>query len=145
MGSNVRTWVGRVMTGFAVAFLLFDGGSKVLGLVPLEEGNEALLGFKLSALPLIGWLLLVSTAIHLVPRLSLLGAILLTGYFGGAVACHIRLENPLFTHVLSSVYAATLIWGGLLLRRPEIRLILPSRRAEERAGFAGGSLTATRS
>lgn len=124
--SNARRWTGRVLSGLAVAFLLVDGGMKVAGALPLEAGDELLLGFDPSAMPTIGALLLACTAIHLVPRLSLIGAILLTGYLGGAIACHVRVDNPLFSHTLFPTYVAAFVWGGLLLRRPGISLLLPA-------------------
>mgnify|MGYP001158988853 CR=1 FL=1 len=125
--SNARRWTGRILSGLSILFLLVDGGTKVVGAVPLEEGDELLLGYPLAAMPVIGAILLACVVIHLVPRLSLLGAVLLTGYLGGAVASHVRVENPLLTHTLFPIYVAALVWGGLLLRRPELRLLLPAR------------------
>ena len=75
----------------------------------------------------LGVLLLVCTVIYAVPSTSLLGAILLTGYFGGAMATHVRIENPLFSHVLFPVYLAAFVWGSLFLREPRLRQLLPLR------------------
>jgi len=131
--SKKRIWTGRVMSGVAVLFLAMDGLMKVAGAVPLKEGDELLLGFHPSALPMIGALLLACTALYVAPRISVLGAILLTGYLGGAVACHVRVGNPLFTHTLFPTYVAVLVWGGLLLRNPGFSLLLPARKREEAA------------
>lgn len=138
--SKARLWTGRVMSGLAVAFLLMDGGMKAFGLLPLKEGDELLLGYHPSSIGTIGWILLACTAIYLVPRLSLLGAILLTGYLGGAIASHVRVGNPLFSHTLFPTYVAAFVWGGLLLRRPELRLLLPSRRGVEAHEPRGSAL-----
>lgn len=132
--SKARIWGGRAMSGIAVLFLVMDGLMKVMHAIPFEPGDELLLGFDPSAMPMIGALLLACTAIYVAPRVSLLGAILLTGYLGGAVASHVRVDNPLFTHTLFPTYAAALIWGGLLLRHPGLSLLLPAR--EKRAAAA---------
>jgi len=120
--STARLWTGRVMTAFVVLFLLFDAGWKLFGTIPPD--SKDLLGYPLHTMPLLAVILLTCTALHLVPRTALLGAILLTGYLGGAIASHVRVENPLATHTLFPIYVAALIWGGLLLRRPEVRLLL---------------------
>jgi hypothetical protein len=77
----------------------------------------------------LGIVLLACVVIYLVPRTAVLGALLLTGYLGGAVATHIRVGNPLFTHVLTPTYFAALIWGGLMLRDARVRALAPWRRA----------------
>ena len=144
--STTRLWTGRVMAGLAVLFLLVDGGMKAAHALPIQEGDPNLLGFQPEAMPTIGWILLVCTAIYLVPRLSLLGAVLLTGYLGGAIACHVRVDNPLFSHTLFPTYVAALIWGGLLLRRPGLSLLLPPREkvAAREAAAPVGALQAAR-
>ena len=91
------------------------------------EGTLAL-GFGEEHLPIIGTLGLSSTLLYAFPRTSILGAILLTGYFGGVVATHVRLNNPLFTHTLFTVYFGILVWGGLWLRNSKLRELLPLRQ-----------------
>lgn len=140
--SKARIWGGRAMTGVAALFLAFDGLMKVSGVIPFDADPELLMGFQASDMPKIGLLLLVCTAIHLTPRLSLLGAILLTGYLGGAVAAHVRVDNPLLTHTLFPTYVAALIWGGLVLRNDGFSLLLPARRAEAPARTRPSSLAA---
>ena len=82
----------------------------------------------LSTLSVLGGLLLVSTALYLIPRTAVLGAILLTGYLGGAVASHARIGSPLFTHELFGVYLGVFVWGGLWLRDSRIRTLIPLSR-----------------
>jgi len=77
---------------------------------------------------MLGVILLASTALYAYPRTAILGAILLTGYLGGAVAAHLRLDDPLFTHVLFGVYLGALAWGGLWLRDPALRAVFPLRQ-----------------
>jgi len=120
--SRTPLWAGRVVSGLAVAFLLLDAAMKVFRTAPAVEGTMQL-GYPEGAVVAIGILQLVCLALYLVPRTAVLGAILWTGYLGGAVATHVRVENPLFTHVLSPVYVAVLIWGGLWLRNLRVRAL----------------------
>lgn len=124
--SNVTLWAGRLMTGLAVLFLLFDGATKLVKPGFVVEATTKL-GYPESTIVAIGIVLLVATALHLIPSTAMLGAILLTGYLGGAVASHVRVDNPLFTHTLFPVYVALLIWGGLYLRDPALRNLLGLR------------------
>lgn len=121
-------WAGRVLSGLAVAFLLFDG---VIKLLPAQVVIDTIkqLGWPddIGTARLLGVLTLVSALLYAIPRTSVLGAILLTGYLGGAVATHVRIESPLFTHVLFGVYLGIMLWGGLWLRDPRLRALLPLR------------------
>jgi hypothetical protein len=127
-----RDRIGRIagyaMSGLVIAFMLLDGGMK---LVPLDVviKSTADLGYPPSpALARgLGMVVLLCTALYAFPRTSVLGAILLTGYMGGAVASHLRVGNPLFSHTLFGVYLAILAWGGLYLRDARIRALLPWR------------------
>jgi hypothetical protein len=117
---------GYAMSGLVIAFMLLDGGMK---LVPMDVviKSTAELGYPPSialarGLGVVG---LVCTLLYAVPRTAVLGAILLTAYMGGAVATHVRVGNPLFTHILFGVYLAVLLWGGLFLRDPRVRALLP--------------------
>jgi DoxX-like protein len=116
-------WVGRVLSGLAVAFLIFDAVGKLLKVQPVIEGTAAL-GYPESSIVPIGVLLLVGVILYVIPRTSVLGAIYLAGYLGGAIASHYRLGNPLATHVLFPVYVAALLWGGLALRNPRLLAVL---------------------
>jgi len=120
-------WTGRVLTGLAVLFLLFDGIGKLLEVQPVVDGTRQL-GYPREVVFTLGVILLSSVVVYLIPRTSVLGALLLTGYLGGAVATHVRVENPLFSHILFPTYIAMFIWGGLALRDARLRAFAPWRR-----------------
>jgi hypothetical protein len=127
--SNSARWTGYVMSGLVILFLLFDGGIK---LVPLEIVTEtsAQIGLPASVAfaRMLGILTLIGVVLYAVPQTAVLGAILLTGYMGGAIATHLRIGSPLFSHVLFGFYLGVLIWGGLYLRDPRLRQLIPFRR-----------------
>lgn len=118
--SKGSIWTGRVLSGLAILFLAFDGVVKFFmdKLPPEALEAGAKLGWSLDLMPLVGTILLSCLLLHLIPRTSLIGAVLLTGYLGGAVASHVRVENPLFSSTLFPVYIAVLLWLGLFLRDP---------------------------
>jgi hypothetical protein len=127
---KLRRIAGYTMSGVVIAFMLLDGGMK---LVPLDVviKSTAELGYPPSPdlARGLGIVALLCTALYAFPRTSVLGAILLTAYMGGTVATHLRVGNPLFSHMLFGVYLAVLTWGGLYLRDARIRAILPWRPA----------------
>ena len=123
------SWTGRVLSGLAAAFLIFDSVGKVLRVQPVIEGTISL-GYPVSVIVPLGVTLLTCVLVYLVPRTAVLGALLLTGYLGGAVATHVRVGNPLLSHALFPTYVAALLWGGLVLRDRRLRAFLPLRRAE---------------
>jgi hypothetical protein len=114
---------GRILTGLATLFLLFDAGVKLV-MSPEAVAATAELGWPAKVVQGLGWLELVCLALYLIPRTAPLGAVLWTGYLGGAIAAHLRLGNPLFTHTLFPIYVAALIWGGLWLRDRRVRALL---------------------
>ncbi|MCC8429302.1 DoxX family protein [Reyranella aquatilis] len=126
MVSTPALWTGRVMSGLAVLFLLFDGGIK---LVPLEivitTSKEMGLPATEAFARFLGVVTLVCTALYAWPRTALLGAVVLTGLFGGAIATHLKLHSPLFSHTLFGLYLGILVWGGLWLRDPRVRQVMP--------------------
>ncbi len=123
------TWAGRALTGLVALFLLVDGGMKVAGAAPAVEATVAL-GYPPGTVPVVGALVLLGLALHLVPATAPLGALLLTAFLGGAVSAHVRHQDPLWSHVLFPVYLCTALWAGLLLRRPELGALLrPGARA----------------
>ena len=124
--ASTAAHVGRVCTGLAALFLAFDTVLKVLKLQPAVEGTIAL-GYPVDSVLWIGIIELVCLVMYLVPRTSVLGGLLLTGYLGGAVATHVRISNPLLTHTLFPVYVALLLWGGLYLREQRLRALVPLR------------------
>src|SRR5688572_1016928 len=126
--SKTKLWTSYVMSGLVILFMLMDGIMKFVKPPDVIEGTVAL-GFAEQHIPIIGTLGLISTLLYAFPRTSILGAILLTAYFGGAVATHLRLNNPLFTHTLFTIYFGILIWGGLWLRNSKLRELLPLRQA----------------
>ena len=117
-------WTGFVMSALVVLFLLMDAGMKLAALRPVLEAGQQI-GFPGADMARkLGALLLFCTLLYVYPRTSLLGAILVTAFLGGAVATHVRLGNPLFTHVLFGVYVGVLMWGGLVLRDPKLKELL---------------------
>ena len=125
--SSRARWAGRVLTALAVLFLLFDTTIKLLGAKEAVDGTVQL-GWQAHHLPILGAIEIVCLVLYLVPRTAPLGAVLWTGYLGGAIATHLRLDNPLFSHVLFPVYVAALIWGGLYLRDARVRNVLRAAR-----------------
>ncbi len=125
--SNGRLWAGRILSALPVAFLLLDGVMKVAKPAFVVEATVQL-GYPESVVIGLGIVLLACTALYVMPRTAVLGAILLTGYLGGAVATHVRVGNPFFTHAFFPVYLALLIWGGLFLRDARLRALVPLRR-----------------
>lgn len=125
--SKKMLWTGRILSGLAIVFLLFDGIMKFFmdKLPPEALEAGAVLQWPIEKMPTVGTILLICTVLYMIPRLSLLGAVLLTGYLGGAVASHIRVSNPLFTHTLFPIYIAVLVWLGLYLRDAKLRSIFP--------------------
>ena len=124
--SRRAQWTGRVLGGLAVAFLLFDSLGKLLEVQPAIDGTRQL-GYPPEVVFGLGVTLLSCVLAYLFPRTSVLGALLLTGYLGGAVATHVRVGSPLFTHVLFPTYVAMLLWAALLLRDTRLRAFLPWR------------------
>jgi hypothetical protein len=122
--TGARVWAGRILSALAILFLAFDTASKLLQLAPAVQGTIDL-GYQPGALPVIGLVELGCLVAYVVPRTSPIGAVLLTGYFGGAVATHLRLGNPLLSHTLFPIYVAALVWGGLYLRDRRVRALLP--------------------
>lgn len=124
-----RAWIGWALSGLAVAFLLMDATMKLLAL-PLVLEASAPLGFPGADMARsLGTVLLVCTLLYASPRTAILGAILLTGYLGGAIATHVRVGSPLFSHILFGVYLGVLLWGGLYLRDMRLRALLPLYKA----------------
>jgi len=127
MNSRTIVWTGRVLSGIAVLFLTFDG---IIKLVPIQPVTDSLreLGYPASDsfARFLGILTLLCTALYAWPRTAVLGAVLLTGIMGGAIASHLRLGDPLFSHTLFGVYLGLLFWVGLWLRDERVRRIMPA-------------------
>lgn len=125
LNSKAAIWTGRVLTVLAIVFWTLDG---VIKLGPLKEVTDTLHGLGFNATPELarglGLLQLACLVLYILPRTSIAGAILLTGYLGGAIAVNLRVENPLFSHVLFGAYVGLITWGGLLLRDERARAFL---------------------
>ncbi|CAN5547880.1 DoxX family protein [soil metagenome] len=119
-------WIGRIISAFAVLFLVFDAVIKLINIQPVVDAS-ILLGLPVDLAPRVGLLLLACLAIYLLPRTAVLGAILLTGYLGGALAIQLRIGAALFPLVFPLIIGA-LLWVGLFLRDPELRTLVPLRR-----------------
>lgn len=127
MVSKGRLWTARIMGGLVIAFMLMDGIFKLIPNDTVTAGTVEL-GYKAHHIPVLGMLGLLSILLFAVPRTQILGAILLTGYFGGAIATHVRLDNPLFSHILFPVYLAVLAWGFLWLRNETLRKLIAGKK-----------------
>jgi hypothetical protein len=120
VGSAPSRLSGRIVSGVPVLFLVFDGVMKLIHPSFVTEAS-ARIGFPDQVNPFLGVLLLLLVALYMTPRTAALGAVLLTGYLGGAVAMHVRIGDPLFSHILTTVYVGAFVWGGLVLRDARIR------------------------
>ncbi|MDB5881268.1 MAG: hypothetical protein JWP43_1146 [Ramlibacter sp.] len=124
--SSALTWTGRVLSFIVVLFLLFDGIIKLLAIAPVVEAFQQL-GYPMQTAPGIGLLALACAVLYAIPRTAILGAILLTGLLGGAIASHVRVNDPLFSHTRFGVYLGLMAWSGLWLRDERLRGMVPMR------------------
>src|SRR5437764_14352948 len=125
--SRGSLWAGRILSGLAVLFLVFDDVIKVPKM-PFAVDATVQLGYPCSLVLTIGIIELICTLLYVIPSTSIFGVVLLTGYLGGAVSAHLRHGDPLFSHVLFPTYIGALLWGGLLLREARLRGLFPFRR-----------------
>ena len=121
-----RSWSGIILSAIPTLLLLMDAVGKLLKPEPVVAGTVEL-GYPETAIVPLGIVLLVCTILYAIPKTSVLGAILLTGYLGGAVATHVRVGSPLFTHMLFPIYLGIFIWLGLYLRDIRLRALAPLR------------------
>ena len=122
-------WLGRVLSSLVILFLLFDGAIKLVPWPIVTETMDRMgYGPSESLARSLGLITIVCTALYAVPPTSILGAILLTGYLGGAMASHLRIGSPLFSHTLFGFYLGLMLWGGLWLRDRNLRALMPFRR-----------------
>ncbi len=124
---NKKFVIGGILTGLVSAFLAFDVVLKLLQLAPAVEATTQL-GYPVGTILWIGIIELVFLVLYLVPRTSILGAVLLTGYLGGAIATHVRVGSPLLGYTFFPIYVAAMVWGGLYLREARLRVLLPLRQ-----------------
>lgn len=123
--SKKGLWAGRTLSAIAVLFLLFDGVMKVMKEAHVIAASGQL-GYPIGTIPIIGIILLASTVIYAIPQTSILGAILLTGYLGGAVASQMRIGSPFFECIFPVIFGV-LVWAGIFLRDGRLRAIIPLR------------------
>ena len=116
-------WAGRVLSGLTILFMLMDAVMKLVMAPPSVQATTAL-GFPAAAIIPIGAIGLICTILYAIPRTAVLGAILLTGYYGGAIASQVRVDGPLFSTVLFGVYLGIIMWAGLWLRDARVRNLL---------------------
>jgi hypothetical protein len=127
--STPARWLGRVLSGLVIVFLLFDGAIKLVPWPVVTETMDKMgYGSSETLARSLGIITIVCTVLYSIPPTSILGAILLTGYLGGAMASHVRIGSPLFSHTLFGLYLGLMVWGGLWLRDPALRAWLPFRR-----------------
>jgi DoxX-like family len=126
---KIAQWTGRVLSSLVILFLLFDGAIKLVPWPIVTETMDKMgYGPSESLARSLGLITIVCTALYAVPPTSILGAILLTGYLGGAMASHVRIGSPLFSHTFFGLYLGLMVWGGLWLRDKNLRSLLPFRR-----------------
>jgi hypothetical protein len=127
--SKPALWTGRLLSGLVILFMLFDGAIKLVPWPVVTETMDRIgYGSSESLARTLGAITLACTVLYAIPPTSILGAILLTGYLGGAVASHVRIGSPLFSHMLFGVYIGLMLWGGLWLRDRSLRALIPLRR-----------------
>lgn len=128
--SKSQRIIGWIMSGFVILFLTFDAIMKFVQPAVVVQTTVDQLGFKLHHIEVIGMIGLIAVTLYAIPRTALLGAILVTAQLGGAIAAQVRVDNPLFSHTLFPVYLGILLWGGLWLRLPALRRLLPLIKSE---------------
>ena len=127
--SKPARWLGRVLSGLVILFLLFDGAIKLVPWPVVTETMDRIgYGSSETLARSLGIITIVCTVLYAIPPTSILGAILLTGYLGGAMASHLRIGSPLFSHILFGFYLGLMLWGGLWLRDKSLRASIPFRR-----------------
>jgi DoxX-like family len=120
--------LGRILSGLVIVFLLFDAAIKLVPLAVVTETMDRMgYGSGENLARSLGLITIVCTVLYSVPPTSILGAILLTGYLGGAIASHVRIGSPLFTHTLFGLYLGLMVWGGLWLRDKNLQSLIPLR------------------
>ena len=127
--SKTARRTGRVLSGLVIVFMLFDGAIKLVPWPIVTETMEKIgYGSSESLARTLGAVTVACTLLYAIPPTSIVGAILLTGYLGGAMASHVRIGSPLFTHTLFGLYLGLMVWGGLWLRDGSLRDLIPWRR-----------------
>jgi hypothetical protein len=124
---KLSLWTGRMLSGLFVAFMVFDVAIKLVGM-KMVDVTMTQLGYDPALSRPIGIIEAICVIIYVIPATAVLGAVLMMGVLGGAVATHIRVGDPMVSHVLFGVYLGLFMWGGIYLRDPRLRAIFPVRR-----------------
>ncbi len=125
--SKAMIWTGRTMSGLVILFMIFDVTIKYLDL-PIVEQTGIPLGLPAHSARGLAVMETVILLIYVWPRTAVLGAVLFTGLFGATMAIHWRVGDPIFSHILFGVYLGVILWGGLYLRDPRLRALIPFAR-----------------
>jgi DoxX-like family len=128
MPSRAAKWTGWTLSGLVIVFMAMDTAMKLADIAPVRQAAGQI-GWPLALDRPLGIIDLVGLVLYAIPRTSALGAVYLTGLLGGAVAAHLRLGDPLFSHILFGVYVGVMMWGGLWLRDERVRALLPILRS----------------
>jgi hypothetical protein len=139
MTTPAMLWTGRILTALFALFMLGASVAPKLLRMPVAEETMAQLGWPSGYAFMIGLIELTCVVLYLIPRTSVLGAVLMTGLLGGAMATQIRVDNPLFSHILFSLYLGLFMWGGLWLRDQRVRALFPVMREFSGAPNPGGA------
>jgi hypothetical protein len=127
--SRPALWLGRVLSGLVIVFMLFDGAIKLVPWPVVTETMDRIgYGSSETLARTLGVITMACTLLYAIPPTSIVGAILLTGYLGGAMASHLRIGSPLLSHTLFGLYLGLMVWGGLWLRDRNLRTLIPFRR-----------------
>lgn len=137
--SKARLYTGYALTTLSILFFLMDAGFKFTTNPQVVEAQKQL-QFPMQLTPALGVIALVCIALYAIPATTVLGAVLLTGYLGGAIAIHWRVGNPLFSHILFPIYVALFIWGGIWLRDANLRSLFPIVQGPSQPPAAKGAL-----
>ncbi|MGV3579738.1 DoxX family protein [Brevundimonas sp.] len=130
MKATPMVWTGRALTGLFALFMLGASIAPKLMEMPVAAETLTALGWSAEWVLSIGLMELGFVILYLYPRTSVLGAVMMTGLLGGAMATQVRIDNPLFSHQLFSLYLGLIMWGGLWLRDPQLRALFPFRKAQ---------------
>src|ERR1700738_4838273 len=124
--SRPALWLGRVLSGLVIVFMLFDGAIKLVPWPVVTETMDRIgYGSSETLARTLGVITMACTLLYAIPPTSIVGAILLTGYLGGAMASHLRIGSPLLSHTLFGLYLGLMVWGGLWLRDRNLRTLIP--------------------
>ena len=127
--SKTQLWTGRIMSSLVILFMLFDAVLKFIKPEAVIQTTIHELGYQEHHILIHGLLALIPTILYAIPRTSVLGAVLLTAHLGGAIASHMRVDNPLFSHLLFPVFVAILMWGGIWLRDNRLQKMIPLKQS----------------